>query len=598
MTESEDNLKKINILRSSVDRIFEDTKKIRDEMDRHLKQFNGHWYKEEELKDTESKVFANLLFSNVMTIAPLLTDNRPTWYVQGRFPFMQKHFDLLSVLLEYLWDKLKIDNKILKTVMDALIMKVGILKVSFDPEAETMGELKIENIDPRTFFIAEGCFQIDEAHFCGERKRKNLFWIKQRFPEKGGMVKPDNITENQSKEYDEYNNFATIYEVWMKSDEVVEYYEDDKESKEKKAVKKKKYPNGKMVYFTQDVLLEEKEYVYMHGKPPYVTFYDYESPYAFYGLGEADQIEELNDSLNMALKLMDGYMTLYCNPNWIVDASSSLDPEAIKKDLPAGGNIWVADMTRAAEPLQMVKVDRPNPVLLELINIIPRLMQEVTGATDITKGLVGKLQRQSATEINLLAESSYTRTRQRVRNLETTIISLCHKCLSIIQQFYNTPRSFSKKTDDSIEWFEYENSAEFGRQMMAPVKPEPEPPIGEPNFNEIQEEDDPEYRQQYEDYKRFVEYFEGADTIYADADILVQTNSSLPLDKQSLANLFLKLKELQIVDGQAVLDQLRIPKREEINARMAAMMQQGQAPPMPGPAPMMGQINQQEAPSE
>ena len=58
------------------------------------------------------------------------------------------------------------------------------------------------------------------------------------------------------------------------------------------------------------------------------------------------------------------------------------------------------------------------------------------------------------------------------------------------------------------------------------------------------------------------------DPVLFDFDIVIQTNSTLPMDQQSLANLFIRLLQMKAVDAEAVLENLQIPKREEILARI------------------------------
>ena len=171
--ENEKTKERIDRLKRSIDNIFEATKETREDMDRHYRHFCGDWWNKEKLKDNESRVFANYLYSTVMTIAPLITDNRPTWYVRAKQPYMQKYIDLFSLGLEYLWDKLSMEQKLLEVNIDALLKKVGILKIYFCTADDTIGELRMEPVDPRTFFIAPGYDDIWDAPMCGEKKKRS-----------------------------------------------------------------------------------------------------------------------------------------------------------------------------------------------------------------------------------------------------------------------------------------------------------------------------------------------------------------------------------------------------------------------------------------
>lgn len=582
-----------------VEEIFKNTESIRQDMDRYTKEFKGQWWDKSELRDTDSTVFANYLFSTVMTTAPLLTDNRPIWSVVARNAFMQKYFNMYNLALEYLWDKLEMDDKLLQLVLDGLIRKVGIFKVSFDPDSEFAGEVRVDVVDPRTFFIAAGYDDVWDAPFCGEKKSRSMYWIKENYPD--ANVQPDSGEEwSGTESWQGHNTFATVYEMWLKDSETEEVMQEveniDQDTGEKvkteEKVSQKKYPYGKIVVFTKDEILEEKPYVYEHGKPPYIIFHNYKQPHEFYGIGEAEQIEELNKSFNMALQQLDEYITLYTNPNWVVDSMAGMNVEAIKKDLPKGGNVWAANTAVSGDPIKQTTVAPINRSVIEVISILPNLIEEVTGVTDISKGMAAKAQRQSATEISSLLESSYTRTRQRVRNLEFTIKRLCWQIVSIMQQFYTEVRTVNTKKDDDVEWFDVTSDRQMVGDMMRP-----EPPEGmEEQQIDMNDPEVQKYMQEKEDYEAFIKIFGKEDTVYADFDIEIQTNSTLPLDKQSLSNMMIKLVEQKVVDAEAVIKQLRLPGGDEIIARMQKKREEAikaksgggqQAPPMPGPPPAM-----------
>ena len=578
MKEKEERVR-LTKLKNAVDRIFRDTDKQRDEMERHLKEFRGEWWNELELKNThDSKVFVNYIFSTVMSIAPLLTDNRPTWSIRARQPFMQKAFDLYSLCLEYLWDKIDMDRKVFLAVVDALVMKNGIFQVTFDPDAEVFGECRVDVVDPRVFFEAPGYDDIRENPFMGTRERKPLSWIRMHFPETGKEVVSDdndNKTKWVEKDTNElHSDFATVYTVWSRDPETESVYledEDGNREKDEKGKDKKedreKYPFGKITVFTGDTLLEEKPSPYRHNLPPYVKLYDYYDPHESIGMGEGEQIEQLNRSVNRNMQLLDKFMTLYEDPNWLVDETSGIDAESVKKDLPAGGNVWSYNSGVTENPVKRLEMGTLSADLYNYTAMLPRIIEEVTGVTDITKGMAAKTERQTAAEVSTLIESSYTRTRQRVRNLEHAIKRVCYLLIDIMQQYYTEIRDFNIKTDQNVDFYQVSNQQPFMDQMMQP----------KPNqAGQVNPQDEADYQK----FREFIKELGDVDEVYADFDIEIQTNSTLPMDKQSLANLFLRLAQMQIVDPQAVIEQLRIPKGDEIIKRMEQRAQQQMAAKM------------------
>lgn len=587
-------------LRDVINQIMDssDNKKVRDDMSRFLKMYKGEWWNEKKLSDGDTKVAMNYVFSTVSTIAPLLTDNRPQWSVRARKPFLQNYIEGWKLASEYLWDKLDMDMNVFRWVMDALIMQIGIVEVSFDPDAEAAGELRIDVIDPRNFFLAPGYIDVWEAPMCGTRDRMSLSEIRFRYPKQGKKVKADDAKEEEDysdkEDFELSAEFATVYKVWLRDNETEDYFleEYNKETGEttKKEGKRKKYPYGKLMVFTSDVLLEEKRYDYHHGKPPYVCMYDYIIPHEFYGQGEANQIEHMNKSFNRALQLMDHWVQYYCHPPWLLDGNSGIEKDKAEKALLEGGSILVYNNMQNPDPLKMVQSPPPNSMVNQLPAGLAKLIEEETGVTDISKGITSKSERQSATEVSTLMESSYTRTRQRVRNLEHAIKRLYYLILELMQQYYTEPRDYNYKAPDmsgSSTWDTISNAPASAADYVWPGQREnPQEARGNMGDTELGQDIQGE-----KDYKAFMEYVAelGDDPVYAAFDIEIQTNSTLPMDKQSMANLFIRLLEMansNPVTGmpfwKATLENLRIPKYQEIIENMEDNFEKQNQPQMPG----------------
>lgn len=572
-----------------IDRIFTDTSDTREEMSRYLKEYRGEWWDEKEVKDAnnDSQIFVNYIFSTTMSIAPLLTDNRPTWRVNARKPYMERMAEIYNACLEYLWDKLEMDRNVFRWVVNALVMKKGFLQVSFDPDTD---EIRIDVIDPRTFFIAPGYSDLWDAPYCGTRVARPLSWIHKHYPDKGDLVKIENLSEtdtndpivdtSEREEWQLHSDQATVYTLWME-DGAEKEFEDSEGNK----TKEKLYPNGKFMVFTQSVLLEEKPSIYRHSKPPFVDLDDYIDPVDFMGMGEADQIEQLNRSYNRGLQLIDKFTALYCDPNWIADDSAGLHAEDIKKNLPGGGNVFSYNGMSNANPIQRLEMGELPQTLFQFMTATPKIIEEVSGVTEISKGMATKSERQTAAEISTLIESSYTRTRQRVRNFEHSLKRLGWLMVELMQQFYTEERTIPHNADNEdgqgMGYARVSSSPEFVDNVMKP-RANPEDPGQQKEY--AQEKKD------YDEYLKFIGEFGEIDNVHADFDVVIESNSTLPMDKQSRANLMLRLAQMKIVDPKAVLEELKpakykeIIKRMEAQARAAMQGQNGQKPPrMPGP---------------
>lgn len=563
-------------LKDSVDKTLENTQEKRDKMKRFLKQFKGQWWNDEALDKSDSRAFANLIFATIQSIAPLLTDNRPKWDVFARKYYMQSLARLYSDALEYLWDKLRMDKQVYLAVKDALLYGLGIFKIYFDPDRDDgLGEVRVDAIDPVTFVIAEGYEELWDASWCGQVRPFPVSWVRRMYPDKidevetmSGSGEEKSFIDPDSDLFSQDSERVIIYEIWMRDDTVEkvvnEIEVEDEEGNvrtEKRSEEVAKYPNGRIVTFTDNmVVLDDRPSPFEHGKPPYVALYDYRVNHSFWGMGEPDQIEGLNKEFNIRLQRIVQNANNNNQSNWVIDGDAGINASTAKRAIKEGGKVLTSNgQVPAKDAIVQISGERLNPVHFQLAEMISNLIEEVTGVTDISKGQAEKKARQSASEVSVLIESSYTRTRQKVRNLEWAIQDLTYLMLELMQQYYVEPRSFYVRKDDQVSYGMISNSPNMAAQAA-------EPPAEIQNLDE--EEMTGEERAMVEDYRRLVEEISGEETVHLDLDIQIQTNSTLPFDKQSLANLVLKLAQMKVVDAEAVLEILNFPGANKIIERL------------------------------
>lgn len=600
-------------LKDVVDSIFEDTSKDREKMTRYLGQFQGKIWDDKKIVGTgleesyKSKAHINLVFSTIEAIAPMLTDSKPITHVIPREPHMEKLAWKYNKGLEYAWDALDMQMNIYKLVLYGMIMKKGILKIYYDPEKTFGGDLCIENVDPRDFFIAPGYDDIWKAPYCGVKSGKPLSWIRANFPEVDDIKSEWSTFGDDSKQkaykYGEASNtalsarFAYVYEVWMKDDqtlqEVIEEYEEDGQTKERKK-KEIKYPNGKFIYFTKERYLGTKESDFIHKLPPYVDFNDYVDPTSFLGMGEVDQIEGLNKEVNLQLQAIMDHARRSNNPNYMADSNSGLDVEQLKESFFKGGQVYAYDSVygnnkAVIEPINFAQMSQ-DPY--HVFQMIPEIVEEMSGVTEISKGSASKKERQSASEVAILVESSHTRTRQKVRNLEWTLKRVGYLLVNLMQQYYTEPRTiYTTDSEGMINYHTLGNSLAQAIESIGPSAKTINRAGDNPKKNlEPQQAED--YEQQTNDMEKLLGAFGSEpnmkDPVLFDFDIVIQTNSTLPMDKQSMSNLMLRLFQMKAIDAEAILEILQIPNRQEILTRInkqrqaAVQAKSGAKPPQGG----------------
>jgi hypothetical protein len=523
------------------------------------KLYDGKLWADSE-NDKESKINMNYIFSTIETEGPLLTDNDPKWYMVAKMPFLQKLADRYQMAGDCLYQTS--DFKTLSTELEqcAMLYEQGIEKVYFDGE-----EIVSEMLHPRNFVCSPGYTKLKDCTWAGSIQRKTLSWITKTF-ENGYKVNKDEDGDSAvegKKKTDTLSLIkgeATIYEIWIRDDEV-EIIEDIQEGTRKKV---KKYPHGRLLVFSEhlDEYLRDEPYPYNHGRPPFVFYYDYKKPFSIWGTGEVKNLENLNKEFNVLLRKVAKHIELWGNPNWYNDSSNGLNTSLWKQLAAGGGQLF--EINPGSKPPECGAPPMINPQALILLSLIPQLIEEATGKSAISKGQVSKKQRQSAQEISALLETSYTRTRGKIRKFEAAIKESFKMKLEIMMQYYTETRTMTRKVQNNFESIQIGNSAEFAKELYKP-NPRME---GEPATDEE--------KQQEEDYKALLEYIGSDDEVYMDFDIIVDTDSTLPVTRQQKSQLLLQLANVRLdpsspIDPQTLLEGMGFGNVDEIMTRLKAI---------------------------
>ena len=611
--------------KDQIDAIMETTKPVRKEMQRNAALYAGQLWNKSDPDSWEfsrpgaSDIQYNLIFATVESIAPLVTDNRPKTRVAPVYPFMEKLGVTLNNVTKYMWSTLDLQRKTYLWVKDAMIKKHGIWEVGYDDNTDNPA---VNGVDPVHFFRAPGYVDLWDCPFCGWRKMTPVSWVHKHFPDikeiknsvsitEGGE---DPVTERPDKIFkfgeitpvEMATKFIRVYRLWTRDDAAYEEITEEENGKKTKR-KKPKYPLGKLMWFTSDQLLKEEACTDKHNKPPFVELPNYDKPHDASGISDVDMIRSLHEESNILLKYWLEYLRRYHAPNRFVDTDSDFDVDGYKATSTEGNQLYPYSGSsmfgKEGPPVSNDDVPQLNPQIPTFFQFLQTMVEEISGATDVTKGQVGKQERQSASEVAILLESSHTRVRQKVRNLEWALKRAYYLILSNVQQYWIKPKQMSWQEADGVGYANYGNSKAQADDIMKPREPMPNLQKGE-NWLQLKMEkglplDEHEqaawerYQQEWTDYRSFLEYFEedgDIDPIYVDFEIQVQTDSMLPMDKQGRANTYMRLQSLapqplQIPMYGALLEELDISNRQEILAKAEKMMQSEQAAKMPKQSP-------------
>lgn len=181
------------------------------------------------------------------------------------------------------------------------------------------------------------------------------------------------------------------------------------------------------------VLLSD-ESPYDHGKIPYSKWIDTPVPNEFYGIGEIESVEDLQEELNVTRNQRIDNVSLIINKMFTIVRGAMIDPQQLITR--AGGFIEVDDQT----DVQELKF---TDVTSEAYNEEDRIksdMDRVTGVNDTTRGSEGS-RRETATTMSILANAGAERFKLKVALIAYGgMTDMINQVIRLNQQFLTTER--------------------------------------------------------------------------------------------------------------------------------------------------------------
>jgi hypothetical protein len=602
----------ISSFKKIVDDRYDADKTLRREMATYVSMYeNDYWARQGPADQHLSKITANLIFSNINQIAPLMTDSSPIWGLRPRFGFLQTLGNHWNEGLKAVWSDLDMDMKVFMVYLDALVKETGFVRVGYDKDKE---DVTVDIADPQFMVFPAGYEELKDCSWVCERKPKPLSWVWAEFPETIDKVVPDQDLEHQEDFFNRINagdvsideaheKSVMVYDAWIRDPTTEKAMaaahgttHTDASGKDKKFTKK--YPNGRLLMFTgNQTLLHDDPSPFHHGMPPWVAVYDYRRPHNVWGMGEVRQVKGLVQELQVQIQAISHHIRNHLRTNYAADASDVEFIENFKKTFTKGDQVYAVNVPAAARGRKVsdmiapiARPDVPSDIGA-WIQLLRDLVEEVTGVTDTSKGIAEKRARQSAREIDVMLETSNTRTRQRVRNLEHSLKNVLTVILSVMQQYYVEPRSFSTQNNDGSSSFgEISNQSDFAVNLYEK----------ELQFRKLQMQISEEQGDEKalaaemrlvtaatEDLNAIMDHVdkEGTPELLASFDIEIYTNSQLPIDKQSQASLALQLHRDKAIDRKDVLRKLQWPDGDNVAARMEAKEEAEKQAKKGGPPP-------------
>lgn len=562
-----------------VDSMYSKAKKYRKRYDGkwidYYKMFRGKQWKEVRPSYRHSEVL-NLVFQTIESMVPTLTDSRPKLEYLPTTPDQHELADILTKVAENDWTHNNWLYTLTEILFDSHFYGTGIGTCYFDQKANLgLGNICFESTDIFYFFPDPSARDINEK-YCRSitlAEPTDLSKLKKDYPRKAQYFTSDVIDLAQGDKadinqvmfkspvdsklitegvggYDNLDRTQALKLTCLFKDDSFDEEEqealksdgtpdlDENGQPKSQFVQKLKYPNGRKIVVAGGVLCEDGPMEEDDGLFPYMKMVNYILPREFWGMGEVEQLEGPQKTINKLISFSLDVMTLMGNPVWTVPTSAGIDTDNLFNK---PGLIIEYEGTEAPKRDPGVGL---QPFVLELFDKYRQIFDGLSGQTDLSRG-AEPTDVTAASAIEDLQEAQHTRLRLKSRNVDAFLQQMGKIYLNRVFQHYSVPRIIRVTGDDNVtQYFHFH--VEKLEQEDGSVKKfahiVTKNPDGSPNPQILE--------------------------ITGDFDVRISTGSTLPFAKAQKFNQSMTLFKANIIDDEEVLKNIEYPNYEAVLARV------------------------------
>lgn len=289
-----------------------------------------------------------------------------------------------------------------------------------------------ESVDIFNFWIAPEATDIQSARYTIQRSFREMSHILEkvqegvyRLPEN---MSPEEITSVQdeplAKRLAVVEMGGATSDATRKPVELLEFWTND---------------NRVITIANRKAVLRVQDNPFQHQEKPYVRMVDYLQEHQFWGIGEVQTIEGLQDIINALVNQRIDNVRLDLNSVFAVNKEAIDDPRQLR--LKPGGVIEIKGDLPVAESFQRVDLgDVTQSAFLEASEM-ERIMEKITGVTAYQTGADNPNLNDTATGVSLISEAGNTKFNMKLRQIELMALKpLFRHWGAIIQQFTPSER--------------------------------------------------------------------------------------------------------------------------------------------------------------
>lgn len=603
----EDTIKLVNHL---LDKARKNRSKFDTRWIDYYRMFRGDQWVKKRPKYLHSECI-NFIFMHIQSTIPMMTDARPKPAFLPQNPLDIELAEILNECFDSDYQKGNWLLKIAESLFDAHFYGTGYGSLRWDPDAEFgLGRILHDTEDPFNIYPDPEARDINDerySHYIINAEPRDVEKVRAQYsghplvaaiksdlldfsktdekmqtpvrPQFERLTDKNMPAESFGSDPQALTDKVMVFTCYMKPADIVEErLEKLNESTgevDVTFIAKKRYPKGRKVVMICNRIFEDGPLDNADISFPFARLVNYIDPRQFFGISEVEQLESPQKIFNKLVSFVLDVLTLTGNPVWLIPTSSGVQPKSFTNapgmQIPYDGE----------SPPQRVEGVQLQPYVLQMIDRMQQWFTDISGNQDVSRG-INPTGVTAASAIESLQEAAQTRTRQKMRNLDSYLVELGKQYVQLALQHYSAPRMFRLTDKDGAE--------KYFKFHVEPVMEERRDPSGQiiigPNG-------EPEYLQKYDDKgdPLKVAVFKGYHTdpqlglviedpqekrmlIRGSFDIKVATESGLPFKKAEKEQRLLQLFDRQIIDAEEVLKQTDYPNYQAVLERVKAQQQE------------------------
>lgn len=405
-----------------------------------------HWARMPKMPKWKSRPVKNTPFQVVESQTTFLTDNRPAAAILPRSPEDAPIAELVQAAVDFWWDEQNMDRKLMDTVKMSRIHRIGWLYLYWDEakkqhvcKTKPMWSVKVDpdvtadDYDP-TYLIDEFKTTLGELKSKEKGFNKPIDWTKFDLdyrPLDGKMFDEVMYDADRPRALQRHGitdaSPTWCYRFWLR-DGAADDVEKDIGNGKVAVVRKKKYPNGRVITVAGGMVLDDRPSPYRHGQFPYIPYMAYPVPGKFYGPGDIDNIMSNVVYRNRTMQIF--YDTLEKSMGAMIFVNRRLFHGDRLTNEPVQVH-EVDDVDKA------VRIERTGGITRHettLVSILDKDNDDIAGQHEMSRGeaVPGN---KTAQEVSIIAESDKTRTRAAARVIAWSNKMLLRQLLSNMAQW-------------------------------------------------------------------------------------------------------------------------------------------------------------------